>query len=230
MIFHNQLYRNFYKKKFNLRNKTSIIEYYNNNNPQKFKLSSKERKKIRSKIFKSKSKEIILLSVGNTYTNSIKLLTKAVVSLNKSKVNYKLFFAGSAKLSKELLNMNSIFFLGYIPKKKIIKTCNAADVLVLPIDNNFVDKYRFPIRLIDYISSSTPIVTTSKKTSTSFIFKTHNIGYVSNYSLDSLKFEILKACKKNLITKKKVNNANKIAISLLNLKKNSNKVLEIISD
>ena len=230
MIFHNELYRNFYKKKFNLKNTTSIIEYFNNNNPQKFKLSLKQRAKIRSKTFKSNSKEIILLSVGNTYTNSIKLLTQAVQSLNKSKLNYKLFFAGSAKFSKELLSMSSIFFLGYIPKKKIIKLCNAADVLVLPIDNNFVDKYRFPIRLIDYISSSSPIVITSKKTSTSFFFKKHNIGYISNYTLDSLKFKISKASKKNLITKMKVNNANKIANSLLNLKKNSNKVLEMISD
>ena len=103
-------------------------------------------------------------------------------------------------------------------------------MLVLPIDNNFVDKYRFPIRLIDYITSSTPIVTTSKKTSTSFLFKKHKIGYISNYSLKSLKSQILQASKKNLNTKKKVNNANELAISLLNLKKNSNKVLGIISD
>ena len=230
MIFHNKLYRNFYKKKFNLKNKTSVIEYYNQNNPQKFKLSLKDRKKIRSKIFKSNSKDLILLSVGNTYTNSIKLLTKTVELLNRSETKYKLFFAGSAKFSKEILDMNSIFFLGHIPKKKIIKICNAADVLVLPIDNNFVDKYRFPIRLIDYITSSTPIVTTSKKTSTSFLFKKHKIGYISNYSLKSLRSQILQASKKNLNTKKKVNNANGLAISLLNLKKNSNKVLGIISD
>ncbi len=118
MIFHNKLYKDFYLKKFNLKIRTAIIEYYNQNNPKKLRLSINEKKKIRSKIFASDNNDIIMLSVGNTYTKSIKLLIRALQSLNKNKIRFKLFFAGSAKFSKEVINKNSIFFFRPYTKKK----------------------------------------------------------------------------------------------------------------
>lgn len=54
----------------------------------------------------------------------------------------------------------NIVFTGYINYEKLPYYLGAADILLLPMENNSIEKARWPIRFGDYLSSGRPVVST----------------------------------------------------------------------
>ena len=107
--------------------------------------------------------EIILLSVGNTYTDSLKRLFEAFEIVGKSNLKVFLYMVGNVVIPDRFKtlyegNKKNIILTGKIPFEKIPYFMGAADVLLLPMEDNIIERARFPMRFGDYLCAGRPIV------------------------------------------------------------------------
>jgi len=104
-----------------------------------------------------------LVSVGNTYFSlALKTLFQALAKI-KQKEMVKLLMVGLVEITPEVRKTynqveKKVVFTGSVPFQKVLVYLSAADVLVLPMAENPIEKARFPIRLGDYLASGKPIV------------------------------------------------------------------------
>lgn len=103
-----------------------------------------------------------LVSVGNTYfPQALKTLFLALGKIAK-KEKVKLLMVGLVDISPEISSIfekmkKDIVLTGSVSFQKVLLYLSAADVLILPMENNPIEKARFPIRLGDYLASGKPI-------------------------------------------------------------------------
>jgi glycosyltransferase involved in cell wall biosynthesis len=109
-------------------------------------------------------KEKFILSMGNTYASkTLDLLLESFRHLLKKSPEVKLVFLSSLvfpeKRKKRFKDiMDKITLTGFVSEEDKNNYLLAADALILPMENNPIEKARFPIRLGDYLASGRPIV------------------------------------------------------------------------
>lgn len=105
-------------------------------------------------------KTIVFTGTLNQYSN-IEILLESFKKINDSSI--RLIIAGSGELehvvSDSAQTDERISFLGRVSPKRALTLQQEADILVSPrIPDNFVTKYTFPSKLIEYLSSGNTVV------------------------------------------------------------------------
>ena len=120
-----------------------------------------DKTKCRQKLNLDSSPTIV--SMGHTYTESLDFLLDSFKKVIEQIPETKLLMIGRINLPKGTKNKleklpNNIILTGEQPFKKIPLYLSAADVLVLPMANNVIERARLPFRLGDYLASGRAIV------------------------------------------------------------------------
>ncbi len=106
---------------------------------------------------------IVLLSVGNTYTDSLGLMLTAFDAVRTKRPEAVLYLVGGVEMPDRFLrifekNREAIRLTGKVPFSAVPAYMGAADVLLLPMDDTPVERARFPMRLGDYLCAGRAIV------------------------------------------------------------------------
>lgn len=93
------------------------------------------------------------------------ILVSAMQKVLQKRQDVKLLVIGGGKdlsNAQKLVNRKGItenvIFTGYVPQNDLIDGLSAADVLVLPMRDNLMNRLRFPIKLCEYLATGRPIV------------------------------------------------------------------------
>ncbi|MFC1721658.1 glycosyltransferase [Patescibacteria group bacterium] len=121
-----------------------------------------DKNKCRRKL-KLDPKKKYLLSMGNTYFESFRILLKAVTKVIKEDPSVKLIMLGQVEIGDHVKDLyepikDHIILAGSRPFKEVPFYMGAADVLVLPMDDDPIEYARFPIRFGDYLCAGRPII------------------------------------------------------------------------
>ena len=109
----------------------------------------------------------VLLSMGHTYYESLFLLLDAYDKAKTNLPGLKLVFLGKMHISNEYKRRmqpyldkhgQDIVLVGEVPPTQVPVHLAASDALLLPMDDDPIEKARFPIRFGDYLASGVPIV------------------------------------------------------------------------
>lgn len=106
--------------------------------------------------------EKYLVSIGNTYTDSLGLMLGAFKEALKVD-DIQLVMVGEGKITDKFRNIfdelkEKIIITGKRPFSEIPFYLASADALLLPMDDNGIEKARFPMRFGDYLCAGRPIV------------------------------------------------------------------------
>jgi glycosyltransferase involved in cell wall biosynthesis len=132
----------------------------------------------------------VALSMGHTYTESLFMLLDAYERARQAVPGLKLAFLGKMHIPasfEERLKPylaragGDIIRLGEKPPADVPAYLAAADALLLPMDDDPIEKARFPIRFGDYLTSGTPIVSNAVGEIERFLTG-HDCGYVAPVS------------------------------------------------
>jgi len=112
--------------------------------------------------------ERILSAIGHTYTNSLFILLDAFKKVARELPDIKLLMVGQMALSREAWNEVSrrygellgkqLLLIGEQPYERVLYYMAVADALLLPMDDNPLERARFPMRFGDYLASGRPII------------------------------------------------------------------------
>ncbi|GFK94682.1 hypothetical protein NNJEOMEG_02529 [Fundidesulfovibrio magnetotacticus] len=109
----------------------------------------------------------LALSMGHTYTESLFLMLDAYERARAQTPGLKLAFLGKMHIPESFEKRleayleragGDILRLGEKPPSEVPAYMAASDALLLPMDDDPIEKARFPIRFGDYLSSGVPIV------------------------------------------------------------------------
>ncbi|WP_346916296.1 glycosyltransferase [Clostridium sp.] len=136
-----------YKKRFMIMEGAIDKEEIEKTNESKIELNEKK----------------IIFSGALTEYNGIEILIQAFKKLKDK--NYKLFIYGSGSLEKYVRNEaelnKGIIFCGLKDNDEVRKAQRGADLLINPRPSNTkISKMTFPSKLIEYMCSGTPVLTT----------------------------------------------------------------------
>jgi len=165
----------------------------------------------------------LLLSVGNTYTESLKIMLEAFEQVLHSRDNAFLFLVGCAQIPEEYQALykrkkNKIKMVGPVPFSQVKYYLGAADVLLLPMMDNAIEEARFPMRLGDYLCAGRPIITNAVGEVKHYL-QTYNAGLVSPPDQPTaLASNILEALNNKILSHDISENARKLAEFDLNWK------------
>lgn len=125
-----------------------------------------------------------LVSMGNTYTDSLGIILMAIKILKEREVDFQLIMIGSAPIPKKFMNLynevkENIKYIGSVPHEMIRYYLGAADVLLLPMDDSPVEHARFPMRFGDYLLAGRPIASNAVGEVQKFI-KDYGVGIASD--------------------------------------------------
>lgn len=145
-------------------------------------LQSFDRKEARIKLHLPEDKKLVV-SVGNTYTDSLGLLLAAFKQAGMQKPELRLVFIGNLVIEEKFKPLfeelkDVIIKYGSVPYAELARALSAADSLVLPMDSNSIEKARFPMRFGDYLCGGRPIVSNAVGEVKYYIEK-YKCGYVS---------------------------------------------------
>lgn len=130
-----------------------------------------------------------LLSLGNTYTTSLNLLITSFQLAAKKVKNLQLILVGAAQAPVNL--SKNIICQGSRPYQEIPYWLSAADILVLPMENNLFEKARFPIRLGDYLCAKKPIISNAVG-EVKYYLKNYHCGLITKSNKKELTQAIIK--------------------------------------
>jgi glycosyltransferase involved in cell wall biosynthesis len=141
-------------------NKENVIKIPNGSDIERIKPIDKlqARKKLNLK-----TNAPILVSVGHTFLRGYNIFFKAFSLVIREVPNAKLLLIGNIELSDEIMKVfeeisRNVILKGVQAPGLIPYYLAAADVLILPMDDNIIEKARWPIRLGDYLASGKAIV------------------------------------------------------------------------
>lgn len=125
-----------------------------------------------------------LVSMGNTYTDSLGIILRAIKILKERGVDFQLLMVGSAPIPKKFMNLyndakENIKYIGSVPHEMIRYYLGAADVLLLPMDDDPVEHARFPMRFGDYLLAGRPIASNAVGEVRKFI-ENYGVGIASD--------------------------------------------------
>lgn len=132
----------------------------------------------------------LVLSMGHTYTESLFLLLDAYERARTKVPGLKLAFLGKMHIPasfEERLQPyleragGDILRLGEKPPTDVPAYLAASDALLLPMDDDPIEKARFPIRFGDYLASGVPIVSNAVGEIERFLTE-HDCGYAAPVS------------------------------------------------
>jgi len=159
-----------------------------------------------------------ILSMGNTYT-SLEILFRAFYLVLKNNSRCRLIMLGQVELKADLKNkfrklLPFIIFPGSRPFKEVPKYMSVSDVLVLPMDDNNIEKARFPMRLGDYLCAARPIVSNAVG-EVYYYLKKYRAGLiVPPTNWQALAENITQVLNNNILEKELIQNANFLAKKL----------------
>ena len=129
----------------------------------------------------------VLLSMGHTYTESLFALLDAYAEARTSIPGLKLLFLGKMHISDSFKTRMRAYEERFAPdivkvgEKKPAEVPDylaASDALLLPMDDDPIEKARFPIRFGDYLASGVPVVSNAVG-EIKRIMETHDCGYTA---------------------------------------------------
>lgn len=129
----------------------------------------------------------VVLSMGHTYTESLFLLLDAFERARTQVSNLTLAFLGKMHIPDAFERRlapyleragSSIVRLGEKPPADVPAYLAAADALLLPMDDDPIEKARFPIRFGDYLASGVPIVSNAVGEIARYLIE-YDCGYVA---------------------------------------------------
>lgn len=121
--------------------------------------------KVSSKIYKRNEKESFNIVYAGTLTtyNGINIIIESMKHLISKKINLEIYGDGPLK-NYVIENSNKdqrIYYGGLLTKEEIDKKIQKADLLLnLRDTNHYVAKFAFPSKLMQYLSSGTPVLST----------------------------------------------------------------------
>lgn len=174
-----------------------------------------DQKKAQKKLGLDK-KTKYLVSVGNTYfPQALKTLFQALEKI-KQKEKVKLLMVGLVEINPEVRKVyqkveKEMVLTGSVPFQKVLLYLGAADVLVLPMADNPIEKARFPIRLGDYLASGKPIAA-SGVGEVKYYLEKNKAGLTSSpHSVDELAENIIKLIRNKSLARRVSQNARNLA-------------------
>jgi len=124
-----------------------------------------------------------ILSMGNTYTEGLGILARAFIRIIQKRKDVYLVLLGELlipqkfkKIFKQIQNQTII--LGRQLFSRVPTYLSGSDVLVLPMDDNNIEKARFPMRFGDYLCASRPIASNAVG-EVKFYLEKYSAGLVS---------------------------------------------------
>lgn len=190
-----------------------------------------DQKKAQGKLGLDK-KTKYLVSVGNTYfPQALKVLFSSLKKISR-KEKVKLLMVGLVEIAPEIRPIfkqieKEVVLTGSISFQEVLLYLSAADVLVLPMAENPIEKARFPIRLGDYLASGKPIAA-SGIGEVKYYLEKNKAGLTSSpHSVDELVENIIKLIKNKSLSQKISQNARNLAERELAWGKIANKLMKI---
>jgi len=157
-----------------------------------------------------------LVSVGNTYfPQALKVLFSSLKKISQ-KERVKLLMVGLVEIAPEIKPIfkqieEKVVLTGSVSFQKVLLYLSAADVLVLPMAENPIEKARFPIRLGDYLASGKPIAA-SGVGEVKYYLEKNKAGLTSNpHSVDELVENIIKLIRNKSLARRVSQNARNLA-------------------
>ncbi|WP_243368708.1 glycosyltransferase family 4 protein [Fundidesulfovibrio soli] len=132
----------------------------------------------------------MVLSMGHTYTESLFQLLDAYERARQDVPELRLAFLGKMHIPADFERRlqpyveradGRILRLGEKPPAEVPAYLAAADALLLPMDDDPIEKARFPIRFGDYLASGVPIVSNAVGEIERFLTE-NDCGYVAPVS------------------------------------------------
>jgi len=207
-------------------NKTKIP---NGANVEKISVLDKEESRRKVKL---NEKAKLLISIGNTYTDSIGIMLEAFKVALREIPTLKLMLVGEGRIPEKFNGLKielqaSLLITGKKPFSDIPYYLASADCLILPMDDNNIEKARFPMRLGDYFCAGRPIVSNAVG-EVKYYLEKYNAGLVSD-SQDSqaLARNIIKAINVSDIANEISRNARNLAETDLQWDNITDKLIKI---
>ncbi len=152
----------------------------NGAHPKDQKQSSKKNSRKQTKLPLDKK---LILSLGNTYTDSLRLMLKAFSKAISQNPNLNLVFVGNLVIPEKFQTLfnrfkSNITVVGTVPYQQVHLYLSAADSLILPMDNSPIEKARFPMRFGEYLTSGRPLISNAVGDVRYFI-KKYQCGYLT---------------------------------------------------
>lgn len=128
-----------------------------------------------------------VISMGHTYTEALFLLLEAYERAKTRVPSLKLLFLGKMHISRDFKNRMKpyldrhgpdIVLAGEKPPAEVPHYLAAMDALLLPMDDDPIEKARFPIRFGDYLASGVPVVSNAVG-EIKRIMETYDCGYTA---------------------------------------------------
>ena len=112
-----------------------------------------------------KCREFKIIWFGNTRSHyeNLKFLKEVFKALDTNK-HFKLQIAGEAHDDLKNLFSDRSFdcdFLGYLEQKKLVTFLDKADIGVVPIRSNLWNNSKFPVKIMEMISTGLPVIASS---------------------------------------------------------------------
>lgn len=129
----------------------------------------------------------VLLSMGHTYTESLFSLLDAYAAAREALPGLKLLFLGKLHISDDFKTRMRVYedrfapdilTVGEKPPSEVPTYLAASDALLLPMDDDPIEKARFPIRFGDYLASGVPVVSNAVG-EIKRIMEAHDCGYTA---------------------------------------------------
>lgn len=130
----------------------------------------------------------VVLSMGHTYTESLFALLDAYAEARKTIPGLKLLFLGKLHISDAFKTRMAVYEerfapdivkIGEKPPAEVPAYLAASDALLLPMDDDPIEKARFPIRFGDYLASGVPVVSNAVG-EIKRIMETRDCGYTAS--------------------------------------------------
>jgi len=145
--------------------------------------------------YKSKSKEINLIYIGNlSYQFDISLIVDFV---NRNS-NYKFHIIGDGDTFNDIVNKSTTsknMFYGRCSPDKVVEIASKADIAILPIKED--STAYMPNKLFDYLGASIPILSLGMNDSSKFI-ENNDIGWIVKYDIDDITNLLLSISSKDI--------------------------------
>lgn len=125
-------------------------------------IKSLNKSNCREKLRISQEKKIIV-AMGNTYMNCLEVFFKALGIVFEREEDAFLYILSDFKVPKKFKKLftkikGNILLTGRVSFSDLIYYLSSADVLALPMENDAIEKARFPMRFGDYLCAGRPIV------------------------------------------------------------------------